>query len=133
MARFEAHVPGAIAGNVLFQQVTGIGAGQLQAYLRCSSGVGQAGPRIHCVHLPTKLHASLEGQPSTWDDRCFAFLGDVVQGHVTNVLFEETSFDIVTTPARSQAYMSQNLEALTDESPLFPPVGANNGNDCTRR
>jgi len=126
MARFEAHVPGAIAGNVLFQQVTGIGAGQLQAYLRCSSGVGQAGPRIHCVHLPTKLHASLEGQPSTWDDRCFAFLGDVVQGHVTNVLFEETSFDIVTTPARSQAYMSQNLEALTDESPLFPPVGANN-------
>jgi len=126
MARFEASVPAAIASNVLFQQVTGIGAGQLQAYLRCSSGVGQAAPRIHCVHLPTKFHASLEGEPSAWDDRCFAFLGDVVQGHVTNVLFEETSFDIITTHTRSQDYMLQNLEALTTQSPLFPPIGANN-------
>jgi len=125
MARFEASVPAAVASDMLFQQVTGIGAGQLQAYLRCSSGVGQAGPRIHCVHLPTKFHASLEGEPSAWDDRCFAFLGEVVQGHVTNVLFEETSFDIVTTYTRSQEYMSQNLEALTSQSPLFPPIGAN--------
>ncbi len=90
--------------------------------LFCGVGTGNSGPRIYCLHFPTKFYASLEGNPSHWDNLRFAFLGEVLQGHITSVLLPNDAFATVTVPTKTQAYILQHLDVLTAASPLFPPV-----------
>jgi len=122
MSRFSADIPNAVTANALFNQVINLGSAQLQAYLCCSEGIGGRGPRIYCVHTPTRYVASLDGTSSAWDDLCFAFLGDLVQGQITNVLFHENAFEAISAPAYTQEYILAHLEEFTNETPLLPPV-----------
>jgi hypothetical protein len=112
MARFDASALNALEGPVLFNQVTSIGSTQLQAYLCCGTGVGHNPPRIYCVHSPAKFVPALDGAPSAWDGWTFAFLGELVQGQVTNILLPNTAFDITTVWAQSQMNILANLAAL---------------------
>jgi PAS domain-containing protein len=120
MTRFDANRPDAINSVDLFAQVIGLGDNQLQAYLICGISVG-LGPRIYCLHLPTKFLPALDGRSSPWDNLSFAFLGEVVQGQATNVVFPREAFDAVTTWVPALEYMEGHLATLTPDSPLFPP------------
>jgi hypothetical protein len=122
MARFDASAPNALAGDALFNQVVSVGSTQLQAYLCCGTGVGTSGPRIYCVHSPSQFISSLDGTASTWDSLSFAFLGELVQGTITNILFHATAFEEVNVNAYTVPYMLEHLGELTQDSPLFPPV-----------
>jgi hypothetical protein len=95
MTRFDADSPTPTDSNTLWNQVIGVGGSQLQAYLCCRTGIGGRGPRIYCLHLPTKFIPALDGQESPWDNLTFAFLGEVMQGHVTNVVVPQEAFDKV--------------------------------------
>jgi hypothetical protein len=135
MARFSANRPDALAANELLSQVVSLGGNQLHAYLLCGISNGAHGPRIYCVHFPTSFISSLEGQSSLWDHINFAFLGDVMSGQVTTVVFPNSAFDVFTARVRTPDYMSQHLDELTAESPLFPaePPGAANTEEITVR
>jgi hypothetical protein len=123
MNRFAANPQDAVASATLFNQVTGVGSRQLNAYLCCGTGKGgPLGPRIYCVLFPSKYAASINGDPTFWDNLTFAFLGDVIQGQATTVIFPNDAFDTVTTRTRTSAYMLQHLNDLTTAMPLFPPV-----------
>jgi hypothetical protein len=128
MARFDAEPPNALAGGTLFDQVVSVGGAQLQAYLCCGTGVGANGPRVYCVHSPSKFISSLDGTPSAWDSLSFAFLGELVQGAITNVLFHDTAFEEINVNAYTVPYMLEHLGELTQDSPLFPPVQPNEDN-----
>ncbi len=38
-------------------------------------------PRIYAVHMPSKFIPSLDGWTTPWDNRLFAFLGDILRDH----------------------------------------------------
>jgi hypothetical protein len=104
MNRFSANPQDAVASATLFNQVVGQGSRQLNAYLCCGTGRGgPLGPRIYCILFPTKYVASLNGDPTFWDNLTFSFLGDVIQGQVMTVLFPNDAFDIMTTRTRTSA------------------------------
>jgi hypothetical protein len=105
MARFDASLPNALAGGTLFNQIVSIGSAQLQAYLCCGTGLGTNGSRVYCVHSPSKFISSLDGTPSTWDSLSFAFLGELVQGTITNVLLHDTAFEEVNVDAYTVPYI----------------------------
>lgn len=134
MQRFDAmdEDAAAVPGNTLFQQIVNRGGKVLQSFLCC--GRSMNGPRIFTLHLPSKFLASIDGAPSVWDDRCFAFKGDVVQGMVSIVNFPEDAFDLVTERVKTLPYMVGHLAEL-DNIPLFPPliVGENETEEITTR
>ncbi len=124
MNRFDAGALNAPEGQALFNQVVSAGSLQLHAYLCCGTGVGNNRPRIYCLHSPVRFTASLDGQTTRWDNWSFAFLGELVQGQITNILLPNSIFDEVTIWARPQAYILAHLEDLTEEEPFFPALQA---------
>ncbi len=64
---------------------------------------------------------ALDGSTTPWDDRSFAFLGEVVQRLVSIVVFPEDAFEPVTTRVKTVNYMLQYQEDLVDML-MFPPV-----------
>jgi len=124
MQRFDASALNAVTGPTLFNQVTRVGASQLQAYLCCGSGVGNNQARIYCVHAPAKFITALDSSTTTWDDWCFAFLGKLVQGQVTNVLLPNSIFEPTLVWTLPQ-HMLAHLEDLSEAEPFFPPIAAN--------
>jgi len=116
MRRFSANPQDAVTSVTLFNRVVGQGS-------RCGTGRGGLqGPHIYCIHFPTKFVASLNGNPTFWDNSSFAFLGDMVQGQVMTVIFPSDTFDTITTGTKTSLYMLQHLDALIPATPLFPPV-----------
>jgi len=125
MQQFDASVQGAVPEATLFHQVGGQALGQIQAYLTCSTGTGHQGPCIYCIHCPARFVPSHNGDATNWDDLTFAFLGKVVQGHITSVLFPNDAFTPVTVCTKTDIHMLQHIDDLATDSPLFPPVGPN--------
>ncbi len=124
MDRFNPDRNDAVPGQTLFQQaVSGSGAVP-QAYLCC--GTSTTGPRVHCLHLPSKYMAALDGSTTPWDDRSFAFLGEVVHKLVSIVVFPEDAFDTITVRVKTVNYMLQHQEDLVDMV-MFPPVTPQEG------
>jgi len=121
MQRFDADRDDAVTSAALFQQVMGLGGNVLQAYLCC--GQSPVGPKVFCLHLPTRFVSALDGTPAPWNDLSFTFLGEVVQGLVSIVSFPEDVFDAVTEQVKTLNYMVQHQAELAD-LPVFPPVAA---------
>jgi hypothetical protein len=119
MQRFDANWQGAILSVTLYQQVVNSGGSVLQAYL-CCSRVG-TGTRIFCLHLPTQFIRSLDGAPTPWDNKSFAFKGEAIQGLISVVQFPTNAFDEVEAYVRPLAYMLEHQDEL-DDAPCFPPA-----------
>jgi hypothetical protein len=118
MRRFDASLPGAIASDLLFEQVVGVGGSTPQAYLFCTSTV--AGPRIYCAHSPSKYVEAVDGTVSRWDGQSFAFIGDVVMGMTSTIGFPRSAFEEVQLWCKTVENMLNNLNIL-DLQPVFPP------------
>lgn len=122
MARFDSSLPDAVPDETLYANVVQAGSVPLHAYLCCGTGVGQAGPKIYCVHSPSRFPASLDGRITTWDNLSFAFLGELVHKQVTNVLFHENSFETIEVQAYTVEHILAHLEELNHITPIYPPV-----------
>jgi len=116
MARFNAEAPGAQPPASLFQQVVSLGGNVPQAYLCCANTA--QGPKIYCSHMPCKYVTALDGTPTLWDEQSFAFLGDVVRGLISIVMFENNAFEPVQAWAKRSNYILQHLPEL---QPILPP------------
>jgi len=112
MARFDASLPEAVPDETLFNNVVQAGSSQLHAYLCCGTGVGQAGPKIYCVHSPSRFSASLDGRVTAWHNLSFAFLGELVHKQATNVLFHENAFETIEVQAYTVEHILNHLEDL---------------------
>jgi hypothetical protein len=116
MARFNAEAPGAQPPDTLLQQVVSLGGNVPQAYLCCANTAN--GPKIYCSHLPCKYVTALDGKPTLWDEQSFAFLGDVVRGLISIVMFENNAFEPVQAWVKRPNYI---LQHLPDLDPILPP------------
>jgi hypothetical protein len=47
-----------------------------------------------------------------WDNNNFAFLGDIVHGMISTVMFEENAFEVIQAWTKTMMYMLQNLDKL---------------------
>jgi hypothetical protein len=122
LQRFDPDGPNVIQGPVLLDQVLNSGLTP-QAYL-CVSAT-RRGPRIYCLHLPSRYPSSLDGRTTPWDNNLYAYLGDVVQGQITIVAFPSTGFNIVEdVEARTEGYILEHLNELNGLD-VFPPIMPN--------
>jgi len=119
MNHFDANHDNALQGKVLHSQVVSMGGDVPQAYLCC--GVTNNVLKIYCLHMPAKFVATLDGTTTEWDDLSFAFLGNIVQGLVSIVLFLDDAFNSLVIPVRTVDYMLQHQDKLTNHF-VFPPV-----------
>jgi hypothetical protein len=108
MNRFDASRVNAVPERTQLDQAIGLSAQTAHAYLCC--GLAPGGLKIYCVHCPTRYAASLEGDVTGWGNLCFAFLGELVQGAITNVLFPEDTFSSATLNVPTIAYIQQHLD-----------------------
>jgi hypothetical protein len=92
MARFNPEVQGPVNANTLLEQALGTPAHVPQAYLCCV--LSRRGIRIHCIHMPSRFVSSLDGRVTPWDGSSFAFLGDVVHGLTTTIVFPPNAFNV---------------------------------------
>ena len=92
MARFNPEVQEPVATNTLWEQALGTPPHVPQAYLCCA--LSRRGVRIHCLHMPSRFVGALDGRVTPWDGNAFAFLGDVVQGLATTVIFPPNAFNV---------------------------------------
>jgi hypothetical protein len=122
MARFDNSLPTAIASVQLFDQVVGVSGGQLNACLCIGIGIGGRGTRVYCLHFPAKFMASLDGQDSPWDNLRFAFLGEVIQGHVMTIVLPNNALGMVMT-------WKYSANHIMDKTHLFFPLVKPNDDD----
>jgi hypothetical protein len=132
MMRFNIMIANPVPGPTLFQQVVNRWGGVLQSFLCCGRSLN--GPRVFALHLPSKFLAPLDCTPSVWDDRSFAFKGDVVQGMVSIVNFPDEAFEVTTQRVKTLEYMLRKQAELED-LPIFPSVSAqeNESKEITTR
>ena len=90
MARFNPEVQDPVAANTLWDQALGTPPHIPQAY--CCCGLSRRGIRIHCLHMPSRFVGALDGRVTPWDGTAFAFLGDVICGLATTVIFPPNAF-----------------------------------------
>ncbi len=117
MERFDPAHPDAPDSMILHQQVVNSGERTPQAYLCCIDP--GTGPCIYCFHFPSKYINALDGTATQWDDRSFAFLGDLVQGLITTAVFPDNAFKQLTVQTYSSNHFLQHLDDL---EPTLPPV-----------
>jgi hypothetical protein len=103
----------------LFQQVVSIGESSPQAYLFCANTAAE--PRIYCTHAPCRYISSLDGTPTPWDNKSFAFLGDLVQNLISTIQFPDNAFEEIQVQVQTADYMLHHLDDL-NISPVFIPV-----------
>jgi hypothetical protein len=96
----------------------GLGGTTLQAYLICAHSA--QGPRIYCLHTPGRYVEALDGTSTPWDNKSYAFLGEVIRGQVSIVNFPENAFEEINVWVKTDAVMLQNLPQL-EQNPVFPP------------
>jgi hypothetical protein len=92
MARFNPEVQEPVAANTLWDQALGTPPHIPQAYFCC--GLSRRGIRIHCLHMPSRFVGALDGRVTPWDGTAFAFLGDVICGLATTVIFPPNAFQV---------------------------------------
>jgi len=85
MSRFDPEQVVAVEAATLFEQAVTSNSGVPQAYLCCAST--RRGPRIYCVHLPSRFPSALDGRITPWDNQVYAFLGETTNGTATTVVF----------------------------------------------
>jgi hypothetical protein len=90
-----------------------------QAYLCCTNQ--QQRTRIYCIHLPSRFTSSLDGQVTQWDSCTFAFLGELVQGMVQNVILPSEAFRVGNNVrAKTTDYIVTHLDEITNAG--LPPI-----------
>jgi hypothetical protein len=110
MERLDPEVNNPIAQATLFEQAVGLTAVP-QAYLCCALQREQV--RIYCLHLPSRYMAVMDGQATPWDDKEYAFLGDITQGVIAMVEFPANAFQVVgNVRAKTSDYILTNLPLL---------------------
>jgi len=119
MTRLDTAQLNAPSSAELLQQVVSLGENTLQAYLFCANTAVE--PRIYCAHAPSRYVSSLEGVPTPWDNKSFAFLGDLVQNLISTIQFPDNAFEEITLHAKTVDYMLQNLDELAGH-PVFVPA-----------
>jgi hypothetical protein len=124
--RFDPENAAAAAPEILFEQALGCSSDKHQAYFCCA--LTRRGPRIYCMHLPSKFVSALDGHVTPWDNNCYAFLGDVTQDTATTVVFPVTAFTpLAPTMVYTEEYLQANLQALNGVD-VFPALPANQAN-----
>jgi hypothetical protein len=111
MQRFDPIDQGAANPEVLYDQALGTPATVHQAYFCCAAT--RRGPRIFCIHAPSRFTSAMDGHVTLWNNSSYAFLGDVTQDVVTSVVFPPTVFN--TTPeiiVYTAEHLVANLPAL---------------------
>jgi hypothetical protein len=119
MFHFDASCSDAIPSATIFQQAVSLGGNVPQAYLCCENTT--TGPKIFCLHLPSKFIGSFDGTTTPWEDLSFAILGKVVQVLVSIISFLEEAFNNSNIQIKTVDYMLQHQDDLND-LPVFPPV-----------
>jgi hypothetical protein len=119
MTRFNAALPNAVPSATLYQQVVSRGGQTPQAYLFCADTL--EGPRVYCIHCPSKFLGALDGTETPWDDSSFGFLGDVIRGLIFLIYFLNNAFETAVTWAHTTEYILQHLQDI-QAIPVFPPA-----------
>jgi len=63
----------------------------------------------------------LDGTPTPWDNKSFAFLGDLVQNLISTIQFPDNAFEEIQVQVQTADYMLHHLDDL-NISPVFIPV-----------
>jgi hypothetical protein len=73
MQRFDPENPlqAQVNADILFDQALGTPPTSHQAYLCCAAT--RRGPRIFCLHAPSRFHSALDGRVILWDNNSYAF------------------------------------------------------------
>ena len=127
MQRFDPESPTAVATEVLLEQALGSGGTKHQAYLCCSAT--RRGPRIFCIHLPSRFVGALDGRITPWDNNSYAFLGDVTQGIATTVCFPPNVFTVVNNvTVFTEDHIQTHIPNLNGIDVFPTQAGQNNAN-----
>jgi hypothetical protein len=111
MARFNLEDATAADPDQLLSQVLGSSSHLHQPYLGCAST--RRGPRIHCLHLPSRFASALDGHVTPWDNQCYLFLGEVTQEIITTATFPANAFTTTTNNlVYHEEYILNNLQAF---------------------
>jgi hypothetical protein len=124
MTCFDPEAAPVFASDVLMEQALGTRHDLHQAYLCCAAT--HRGPRIYCIHLPSRFTSALDGRVTPWDNNLYAFLGEVTQDVATTVCFPGNAFTTVANIlAHSEDYIQANIQGLNGID-IFPQQGAVN-------
>jgi hypothetical protein len=123
MQRFDPENPlqAQVNADILFDQALGTPPTSHQAYLCCATT--RRGPRIFCLHAPSRFHSALDGRVILWDNNSYAFLGDVTDEVATTVVFPPNAFIIVpAVTTYDAAHIMANIHTLNgfDVLPAVP-------------
>lgn len=131
LRRFDAIGPDSQDADTLLQVVLG-NTNTAHAFLCCATLAGS--PRIYIIHMPTKYIPCLDGRPSPWDNRLFAFLGELIRDNPMTVAFPASGFELVTNNIWiwDDATFQTELPNL-QEAQLFPKQNANAANTVAKR
>jgi hypothetical protein len=91
LCRFDVNGPAALDAAALSQ--TCFGYTDVPSPFLCCAALNAGSPKIYVVHMPSKYIPALDGHQTTWDDKLFAFLGDVVGMTPITVGLPTTIFD----------------------------------------
>jgi len=110
MERFDPEVNAGTSHVMLLEQAVQYGP-EPQAYLVCTERQDQT--RIFCLHLPSRYAGSLDGSPTPWDMKSFAFLGEITQGFVSTIELPNMVFRTVANiRAKTSDYIVTHLDEL---------------------
>lgn len=128
---FDAVGPDSQDSDTLLQVVLG-SLNAPMAFLCCATLAGS--PRIYVIHMPTKYTPAIDGRPSPWDNRLFAFLGELIRDNPMTVAFPASGFELVPNNVWiwNDATLTVELQNLADAQ-LFPKQNANAANSIARR
>jgi len=126
LQRFDPMRAEPLTGDALKESISG-DPSRPSAFLCCTALYGGT-HRVYIVHMLSRYPPGIDGNPSPWDNRICAYLGDVVQERATNVLLPENVFDAL------PPVLVYNEETLAQELPnlangfFFPRGRHQNGN-----
>jgi hypothetical protein len=124
MQRFDPESPTVNGAEILHEQALDSVGTKHQAFLCCSST--RRGPRIFCIHLPSRFVEALNGRITPWDNSSCTFLGVITQGIATTVCFLNTAFTVVASIATfTDEYIQTHIQELNGID-IFPTQGEQN-------
>jgi hypothetical protein len=125
MQRFDPEAATIIASDVLLEQALGNRPDLHQAYLCCAAT--RRGPRVFCIHLPSRFTSALDGRVTPWDNNLYASLREVTQDIATTVCFPTNAFvPTANVLAFTEEYIQANLQGLNGLEVFPAATVANN-------
>jgi hypothetical protein len=123
LRRFDAAGDEAQDADSLLQGVLGNSAAP-NAFLCCASLAGT--PKVYVLHMPSKFVPALDGRTTAWDNRLFAFLGEMIRDNPMTVAFPASGFELIANNvwAWDEETFTIEFEALADAQ-LFPKLNVN--------